>query len=259
MFSSASNISLPRTVPGSLIRKIIFGQVQVMLGIIFTLVGFGVAYIFSLDVDFKSFSFKGNEPVAQGLVKTVDGTGVRINNRTVFSYSFAYTAADGIPRTGESFSSTHTEIDPGDTVVVEYLAKEPQTARIRDMRMAPMEIWVLAVLIFPMFGIFFGVIGIRKARRNIYLVRNGMFTKGEITGKQATNTSVNKQRVYKIFFRFTVNGVEYKSSSRTHHTYLVTDEKSEPLIYDPANPKDAVLVDVLPKAVRKFFESENPG
>ena len=72
--------------------------------------------------------------------------------------------------------------------------------------------------------------------------------------QEATNTKINKQTVYKLFFEFTANdGKTYQVVAKTHKTHRLLDEELEALVYDPANPSNAVVLDALPNGIKNYF------
>ena len=86
-----------------------------------------------------------------------------------------------------------------------------------------------------------------KARR---VLENGLLAYGNLVGKEATNTEVNDQTVYKLIFEFTAeDGRPYRAEHRTHRTEDLEDDDEEALVYDPRHPYDNVLVDGLPGRV----------
>lgn len=254
MLNSSANLSLPRTLPKKLVLSVFFTQGQIIVALVLTLVTGVIATIFIPNTDTSFFTFKGNEPVAQGIIQSVSQTNSSENKRSIYCYSFRYQTPDGKNFTNESYLAGGPEIASGDTVPVEYIVSDPANARIRGMRNKPFGRFIFFFAIEPILAIIFLLIGIRKARKNIHLMKNGMLTSGQVTQMVATNTKINNNRVYKVFFRYSVNGSEYTSHVRTHKTIALKNEKQEPLLYDSAKPENAVLLDALPKSVRKFFE-----
>ena len=68
-----------------------------------------------------------------------------------------------------------------------------------------------------------------------------------MSGYEPTNTRINNQTVYKLTFEFTTDdGRRYEATARSHRPFVLEDEPQEQLLYDPYNPKKAVLLDSLP-------------
>lgn len=253
MSTSFENYALPRTVPAKIKLGVFFGQVPTLIGLIFTLIGLVFLFVFIPLADFSSLSYNDNDPSAKGVIKSVISTGSTENKRRVYCYAFHYWLADGKTFEGVSYSTIYPQPEAGDTITVQYMPGKPEQARISGMRSSPFSPAVAFVFVFPLLGLVMLVGGIFRARKNIRLLANGMLVYGEVTGKEPTNTKINNRRVYKIFFRFTVNGTPYTSTVRTHKPERVLDEKKEPLLYNPDKPEEAVLVDAMPKAARGFL------
>ncbi|TBR20536.1 hypothetical protein EPO15_12865 [bacterium] len=118
--------------------------------------------------------------------------------------------------------------------------------------------WPLYLILFgfPLIGLTFISIGLRKGLRGIRLLRRGMTASGKLVSKEATNTSINKQRVYELTFEFTAaDGKRYRAKASTHEPDTLEDDREEPLLYDPADPNISVLLDDLPGRPRLDDES----
>ncbi len=143
----------------------------------------------------------------------------------------------------------------GDTVIVKYIAKRHQLSRIQRMRTAPFDIWIIPfTCIFPLIGLIFVILSIKKAKENIYVMQNRILTTGKVIRKEPTNTKINKQTVYKVFFQYkTQDGNLKEAFIKAHITHNLGDEEKEPLLYDSQNPSSAVLLDSLPKKIRTIL------
>ncbi|MBI2363158.1 MAG: hypothetical protein HYV15_07225, partial [Elusimicrobia bacterium] len=64
---------------------------------------------------------------------------------------------------------------------------------------------------------------------------------------RATNTRINNSTVWELSFEFTAaSGRTAVAKARTHEPEALLDQKLEPLVYDPLDPPNAVLLDDLP-------------
>lgn len=109
--------------------------------------------------------------------------------------------------------------------------------------------WPLYLVIggFPLIGLTFMTIGLRKGLRGVRLLRRGMTATGRLVSKQPTNTRINKQTVYELTFEFTAgDGKRYKAKASTHEPKSLEDDAAEPLLYDPADPNVSIMLDDLP-------------
>ena len=67
---------------------------------------------------------------------------------------------------------------------------------------------------------------------------------GVLKSKRATNTTVNRRRVFELTFAFTAqNGQQCEAKARTSITEGLEDQREEPLLYNPNKPEDAVMLD----------------
>ena len=67
---------------------------------------------------------------------------------------------------------------------------------------------------------------------------------GVLKSKEPTNTKVNGRRVYRLTFEFAADdGKLYEMTSKTHLPYNLEDDAQERLLYDPARPTYAVMLD----------------
>jgi len=74
---------------------------------------------------------------------------------------------------------------------------------------------------------------------------------GKIKNKAATNARINNQTVYKMIFEFQAEDTKfYEAIAKTHLPQLLEDDEKEKLLYNPLNPKHAVLIDSLPGSPR---------
>ncbi len=157
---------------------------------------------------------------------------------------------DGKQYTGCSYSPGQ-QLMPGQMVNIEYSPSNPAVARIQGMRVHMFGAGAVLVLLFPFIGLCLMLPGYflgKKARR---LLECGQLTEGILRTKEPTNTTINNQRVFKFTFDFKAgDGRVYQVVSRTHQTAKLEDEASEQIIYDPADPANALLVDALPGQFR---------
>jgi hypothetical protein len=253
-YNYLDNFDLPRTISKGLKLKIFFGNPFAAIGIAFFLFGSIFPTVFGSMVDFKSaFNFKDSDPSINGIVISKEETGNKENKRKIYDYGYEY-RLNGKTYTGHSFAKDE-DIESGDSVIVQYVANEADLSRIQNMRAAPFNFWVLPLTcIFPLIGFIFLLVSINKARKNIYLVQNGILTKGKVVRKEPTNTKINKQTVYKVFFEFkTRDGNIQEAYVRSHIVHNLGDEAEEPLVYDANEPSQAVLLDSLPKKIKPLI------
>lgn len=252
--NSLSNFDLPRTISVGLKIKIFFSNPFAVMGVVFFLFGSIFPIVFGSMADFRStFSFSNSDPLVKGVIVAIEKTNNKVNKRNVLDYTYQYNV-NGKSYTNHSFS-TLSDRNEHDTVNVQYLIGEPTVSKIQDMRAAPFGFFIIPLTcIFPILGLIFLVFSIRTAKKNIYLVQNGVLTTGKVVRKEPTSTKINKQTVYKVFFQFkTQDGNLQEAFVRNHVTHNLGDEAEEPLVYDSQDPSSAVLLDSLPKKLRPLI------
>lgn len=240
---------------------VLFGGTFVQMGSVFF--GAGMAFLigFLPQSQIKHlFSFDGEWTQGRGVITTIERTNVEVNNHDVYAYSFDY-QNNGTNYSDVSYDYMRSDIAEQQPVVIEYKSGNPARARIAGMDEEMMPAWIiLLLLIFPGVGGTFLVIGLRRNIRALRLLINGVFTKGVLLDKQATNTRINNQMVYRYEFEFDVERHgKIIATCSTHHTRLVEDEGEEIILYDAENPDYNVVYDAIPMApyINRRGEMEN--
>ncbi|MEO6303350.1 MAG: DUF3592 domain-containing protein [Bacteroidia bacterium] len=253
-YTSLSDFDLPRTISIGLKLRIFFSNPFAGMGLGFFLFGSIFPIVFGVSADFRSaFTFKENDPAVKGTITSMIETNNKENKRRIYDYAYQYQLNNKV-YTGHSFSRSESLVE-GDSVLVQYVDKEPELSRIQGMRAAPFSFIVVPfTCIFPIIGFVFLLISIKRGKKNIYLVQNGILTTGKVIRKEPTNTKINKQTVYKVFFQYrSKDGNMQEAFVRSHKIQNLGDESEEPLVYDSQNPGEAVLLDALPKKIRTLL------
>ena len=244
-----------RTTPLGIIIAIFFSDVLSIIAVAFTLMGSLFLVIFgSLLFDSSSLKISDDDPFASAVIQEISPTNTTVNEQTIYKYTYTYKAEDSKEYTGSDKQFIDSN-SPGDTVVIQYAASDPTVSMIIKNEDAEIPVWIFLFLcIFPLMGIIFLIIGIRKVKRKITIINSGETAWGTFKRQEATGSSVNKQTVYRLFFTFTAhNGKEYIAKGETHKTYRLKDEDRELVIYNPSDPSQAFPVDAYPPSVKKFI------
>ncbi len=253
--TNIQNYDLPRSISFFLKMNIVFGNVYALLGIIFFLMGSVFALIFGVnsDLDF-SHSFEKDPANTKAMIVAVSGTGSEVNERPVLKYTFKF-IANNKEYISDSYSNEPQSLFEKDSVLIEYNSTDPSVSRIKNMIKAPFPAWVFFItLIFPSIGVWLLIYTLYRGKKNISLVRNGYLTTGKVIDKIPTNTRINNRVVYEMVFEYTsTDGILRKASTKTHIPERVQDEEKEKLLFNLDKPDEAILVDALPRAVKKFF------
>lgn len=238
--------------------QVIFGNVMMVMGIFFTFIGLFAFFVFGSFVDFSSYKFDENSPVTKGKILNVNPTSSYVNDIQVFMYTYEYYLPSGEKFTGESYTTGELFYQEQE-IIVQYLENETNNSKLKDGRKGAFEAWILlAISPFILIGgITFGF-RLMFGFKAIKLIRFGEISFGRLIDKQPTNTKINNQTVYKLIFEFVaLDGNTYQAIAKTHQSYFLEDEPEEKLVYDVNNPEKAVLIDSLPKSVKKFFQDIN--
>jgi hypothetical protein len=216
------------------------------------------------------YYFRGDLATVPGRVTASEETNFSENEVDVYAHTYRFATEDGVERDGVSYD-TGRRLDAGAEVTVEYVPGEPSVARIRGMRRAPFGIegWGGAFLLgmlglFTLVGVGFLAAGVRRGVKANRLLGSGRIALARLKEKWATNTRVNKRRVWAFGFEF--EGEDRRThhvTAKTHQVDRLSDPRGEFLLYDPVEPSTAVLLDNIPGAVRineqGYLETERPA
>jgi len=210
------------------------------------LMGFGLVFfwIFFMNSEILSL-FDGDDWIeTQARVTRVSPTNFSENESTVWKVQFEY-EVNGQSYLQTAYGTGYTPQE-GNTVRVEYDPKKPYMARMEGLRRRPFGVFASFTLVFPLAGLLFVVFGYRRNLLNLFLLLRGHFTTGTVIDKEATNTTVNEERVYKITFEFAdKRGRTHQVSTRSHEPEKLLDDVHEPILYLAERPELAVLFDSI--------------
>jgi len=237
-----------RKVPISTKCSILFGGFKNQFGWAF--LGFGLIFFwgFAMNSDWSFLHFKGEIITIEGTaIRSVD-TDASEGEVPVFENHFKFMTADGLEFEGISYA-TGQRVLSGETLIIEYPEGKPQYARIKGMRSQTFGTFVIFVVIFPLTGLIFILLGLKRSTRALRLFKYGELTKGVLVSKKRTNTKVNGQVVYKLTFRYTdYQGKEYEHREKTFLPYLLEDQREERMLYLVRKPAFAIMLDSLPSS-----------
>ncbi|GMT49148.1 MAG: hypothetical protein IEMM0008_0687 [bacterium] len=236
----------PRRVPFLLKTHNLFGGVTNLLGWLFLAVGLLVSAFLLPDFDFKAYiDFRGELVHGDGEIIGQERTNVSINKRDVIGYQYTFKAIDGKEYQGKSY--TTQLLESGQRVAIEYPSGRPKRSRIIGASTSSLPIAFVAFFIFPLAGLIFIILGLKRGLKANKLLANGQEAYGKLIQSVRTNTRINKQYVYKMTFSFSaLDGRQFQVVEKSHTPEILSDEKEELLLYHPDNPSYAVLFDNLP-------------
>ncbi len=257
-FTMTEEISVKEnSIPLVMKITVALSSVQATIGLVFTLMGSLFLFFILPLVSFNSVDVPDDAPIVMGEITEIYSTNTEINDRNVLEYHYRFKDKTGAEFSGVSFSHKRNE-QIGDNVKVRYNSEIPEESIIVGMSSESFPMWVLLFVgIFPLVGVLMLYFGLKKGLRNVKIIQFGKVAFGTYKNRESTNASVNKQTVYKFYFDFSAaDGNTYTATGETHHSFKLEDEDREPIIYNSVNPEEAVLVDTLPKSVRRFFKKE---
>lgn len=243
-----------RPLAAGIRRALFFSAPLAWIGVIFTLFGCVMLAVFASASDFRSaFVFSDSDPRTTGELIARHATHSSANKRRIHEYVYHY-QVDGRRYEGRSFD-TDNGAAAGAAVTVQYAARDPASSRLEGMGLAPFGMHVaLLVAVFPAIGLGMLYFAVRRYRKYSYLVQHGVLTTGKVVRKEPTNTKINQQTVYRVFFQYkSGDGVLREAWVSTHQTDRLGDERQEPLVYDPERPDEAVLLDAMPPRIRQLL------
>jgi hypothetical protein len=232
-----------RDIPNPAVISIIFGRTITYVG--WSLFSFLMifAWAFGGNSDTSFIHFTGESQFTKGHVVEVEETNMEINERSVWANFYEYHDAFGNEYEGEAFT-TGTFMQVNEEVIVEYPTNSPQYGRIPETRSAEFNSWLLLTWILPLIGLSLVYIGIRRGFDDFKLLKTGEIANAKLINKEATNTTVNYQRVFKLTFEYqTRDKKSYRKVIKSHKTEHLEDNEFERLLYDPKKPDRSTLVD----------------
>jgi hypothetical protein len=236
----------PRQVPLSVRAHVVFGGFYNQLG--WFLFGFGMvfAWIFVLNADLSVLYFGLGSSPAAGQVLRVDLTPASENDAPVYEVEYEFLAGNGRRFQSRSYSTGYAP-PVGSLVTVEYWRNDPRMSRVEGMRRAIFGPAAALALIFPAAGLGFLGYGLAQGIKADQLLWRGRTAPGKLVGTRSTGMSINHRPVLELTFEFdAIDGGRYQVKARTHQPHQLTDQTEEMLLYDPAEPEYAVMLDSLP-------------
>ncbi|HVT05191.1 MAG TPA: DUF3592 domain-containing protein [Thermoanaerobaculia bacterium] len=234
----------PRRLPLSLqISNLFDGLTQI--GFFILLFSTPFMWGFVGNADFSPITFHGAIQKTEGHVTKVENTRASEGHQNIYANHYSF-FADGRHFEGVSYS-LGAPPEVSSKIAIEFDRNNPKKSRIEGMRRGQFGLGVLFVLIFPAVGLLITVFSMRASMRTLAILSRGVMTYGTFKEKRATNVTVNRQRLYQHIFDFTAaDGKTYEASATAGRSAEeLTDDDREALLYDPAAPEKAVLIDNL--------------
>lgn len=232
---------------------VFFGHPFAGLGLFFLLLGGALLGTMAWFSDLGAEPFRKSDPHVSGTMVGRERTGFGIKRSRIYVYDYRY-EVHGIAYTGRAYGSDR-HAAPGEPVQVHHAAGQPGRSQIEGMRsalFAAHTIWPAGL--FPAAGLCMLFVAARRYRRNRLLLQSGVLAYGKVVHKAALKEWVNNRQVYCVRFEFeAADGRVCQAELSTNKPDILGDEALEPLVYDPGQPACAVLLDTLPRAVRRLL------
>lgn len=253
-FKTYENTNSIRNLSLWLKIKVFFGGFNVLFGGIFLFIGLFCTVVFVSQMSLKDIMFSKQSPVTKGTITDISGTSSYVNEQQVYKYSYKY-KVDDKQYNGFSYKVGYEKLEE---VRVQYLKKNHSISRIEGMKISSFPIWIMLFLfIFPIVGAVIMFLGIRKNLKYIRILSIGRVAFGAYSHQENTGASVNKKPVVRMYFNYvTHNNENAQAYGETYQTYKLQDEQFEPLVYNPNNTSEAIMIDALPSVVRKTLQTE---
>lgn len=253
----------PRNLPWSLRCHLLFGGVVTP---VFGWVFLAMAPLFFWgwsNADLTSFYyFRGDVQTATGVVTESWQTlsregrssgsrfgrrsGRRSTSKPIYANAYSFVGPDGFEHHGVSYAAGK-RLAEGNSVTIEFPRGNPAVSRIQGMRRARFGPLIVGVVIFPLVGLGFALGGLIRGVQASRLLVRGKLGWGVLKAKTPTASRVSKARVYRLRFEFIADdGQPYRVIANTYEPHRLKDQRQESVLYDPARPSDAVLLDSLP-------------
>ena len=241
-------------VPIGLRMAIFFQGVEAILGTVFFLVGMLFVLIFFPTREIEGWVMLSNQaPKAQGTVTELIETSSSENDATIFRILYRFETPSGETVEGKAYS-TFPPFKVGDEIEVIYSESHPDINKIKGMRRSAFPVWIMFVSIFALVGFFFLVRRFRAAKKAVYLLEIGQVTTGVYEGMTTTGASINDVPVMRLAYNFNdYKGSKHTAFAETHRPELLNDGEPKKVLFDPNEPDNALVVENLPKSVRKYF------
>jgi len=232
-------------------------NVLALIGLVFTAIGLTMTFSVLSFMDLSVNSIPDDSPIIEGELISVNPTNTTINEKLIYEYNYIFNSANGKTYSGASYLNKE-QIFTDNKVQVKYNSSKPESSCIIGMETSTFPVWMLLfVIVFPIIGFLLLYFGVKKGIKNIRILQFGKIALGTYNRRETTNASVNNRPVYKFYFDFIAHDNNtYTATGETYKVHKVRDEEREPVIYNSVNPEEAVIIDTLPRMVRRYFKND---
>ncbi|MBC7862559.1 MAG: DUF3592 domain-containing protein [Bacteroidia bacterium] len=247
--------TVPIKIPVSLKLHILFAHTYLRVGAVLAIIELIAALLFFPSIETKkSYLIEENDPSVFATITGKRNSGRRHMGKELVIYKFTFKLNNGRTYQGNS-GCWNLQAEKGDSVKVLYDKNDPEVCMIKGSKPRISPEFVLPFLFVFLVACFaLLAIGFLEGRKNLFLIRKGIFTYGKITQKETLSGQLSKKQIYKIHFEFLSHEGKMQNAFIKSHRYTWSDnENSEPILFDKKYPANAILFNALPKRALKFF------
>jgi len=223
--------------------RLAYSQVELWFGLLFSLVGFGTL----TQANWENFYFWFDSvTTVPGRIVTTYPTNVSDGDRPVRGYTYRYPAV-GLEWAGTSFSSDSTLL-PGQRADVEYCVAHPAVSRLKGTDSAPMGTTGLQVgLTLGGAGLVMSWRSTQRVHRLLILLDDAVTTQS-VYERTSTEPGQDDEKHYTLHYVYQVAHQRY--TLRVDSPSATPSRKQELVVFQGANPANAVLATALPAFVQ---------
>ncbi len=227
--------------------RLLFGGMLNQGGWFALALGLTLALMFVPRADLTGLYFLfGDVRTAQGTVTQSTPAGGSEDDIPIYAINYSFQSDDGRQWNGVSYA-TGWQPPQGFAVTVEYIADKPEINRIEHTRRKPFGPFGLIAVIFPVLGACCISAGMLKGRKAIRLLSSGRLAGGVLIRRDVVSDDSDGNVTHKMVFEFQAEDTKtYQVRTHTQDAKSLTQARPAPVIYDPAKPSSALLLDDLP-------------
>jgi len=225
--------------------QVLLGSFPLQFGCLFLAAGILACRVFLPHVDLGGDRFGTSAERVDGRVVSCAFSGFSENKHPVVEVRFEY-QPKGAQETiiGKSYIRGDCPA-LGATIPVEYVRDAPSVARVVGGRERPLGPLGAGVLVFPVVGAVLVAVGLRRSRRDAWLLVHGDPVEATLVERRLTNVRVNRKPVVAWVFEYRArDGREARAEVRSHRS--PPDGDRAWLLADPRDPGRVVALFAMP-------------
>jgi hypothetical protein len=220
-----------------------YSHFELWFGLVFILIGAGTL----TQGDWESFYFWfGPVATVPGRVVSVYSTNFSVDDCAVWGFTYRYPAA-GMEWAGNSFGIDST-LRPSQPAKIEYSLSHPAISRLKGTSSAPLGTGgLLLSLVFMGAGLWMGLTRVYHVRR-LLAIADDMATTEAVYERTSTEIWQDDEKHYMFHYTYQVFYQRYTLCVKA--VSFAPSHKQEWVVFQKANPTNAVLESSLPTFIR---------